>query len=208
MADVQDLHQIEYRHHQTKDLSPVASSIASTESLAGWDSRIRAWVRHPHADKLSESACYQVFSNRQAALAWRHWDATAASREDGTVGRPLVSRVLVGPDSVLTPPVAIAACRAGLSAEWAGPLPGQVEAGDVLPKVSHDALTGLADHMAGELDQASAIQAGLQAVVAAALVEPGEAARYQHPRRPHPDAPAGRCAVPAPVGTRPDHRAA
>ena len=86
MADEQDLHQIEYRHHQTNDLSPFATSMTSRESLAGWDSRIRAWVRHPHAEMLSESACYQVFPNGQAALAWRYWDERAASRGDGTLG--------------------------------------------------------------------------------------------------------------------------
>ena len=171
MADTEDLHQIEYRHHQTNDLSPFASSMASLESLEGWHSRIRAWVRHPHADKLSESAFYQVFPAGKAALAWRYWDATAASRDDGTLGRPLVSRVLVGPETVLAPETAVAACRAGLSAEWAGPLPGQVEAGDVLPKVSHAALTALVRQTAGELDQAAMIQTGLQAVVAAALAE-------------------------------------
>jgi hypothetical protein len=172
MADLQDLHQIEYRHHQTKDLSPVASSMTSRESLAAWDSRIRAWVRHPHADLLSESACYQVFPNGQAALAWRYWNERAASREDGTVGRPLVSRVLVGPMSVLTPEAALASCRAGLSAGWAGPLPGQVPDDSELPMVSGAALTALACQLTSELDQAAATQAGLQAVVAAALAEP------------------------------------
>ena len=172
MADSQDLHQIEYRHHQTKDLSPVASSMTSRESLAGWDARIRAWVRHPDADMLSESACYQVFSNGQAALAWRYWDARVASREDGTLGRPLVSRVLVGPVSMLTPEVALASCRAGLSAEWAGPLPGQVPAGSELPMVSGEALIALTRQMTSVLDQAAAAQEGLQAVVAAALAEP------------------------------------
>jgi hypothetical protein len=172
MAGARDLHQIEYRHHQTNDLSPVASSMTSRESLAGWDSRIRAWVRHPHADKLSESACYQVFPNGQAALAWRYWDARAASRQDGTTGRPLVSRVLVGPAGVLTPEVALASCRAGLSAEWAGPLPGQVPDGSELPLVSEEALMTLTRQMTPVLDQAAAKQEGLQAVVAAALTEP------------------------------------
>src|SRR5579859_4323793 len=136
MADAQDLHQIEYRHHQTRDLSPAATSMTSRESLSAWDSRIRAWVRHPHAAMLSESACYQVFSNGQAALAWRYWDERAASREDGTRGRPLVSRVLVGAVSMLTFEVALAACRTGPSAQWLGPMPGQVPDGSQLPTVS------------------------------------------------------------------------
>ena len=58
----------------------------SQESLRGWDARIRAWVRHPHVEGLSESVCYQVFPNGRAALAWRYWDRQAAEREDGTRG--------------------------------------------------------------------------------------------------------------------------
>lgn len=172
MAGAQDLHQIEYRHHQTDDLSPFASSVTTRESLAGWDSLIRAWVRHPYSDVLSESACYQVFPNGQAALAWRYWDERAANRQDGTLGRPLVSRVLVGSKSVLRPGVALALCRAGLSAEWVGWLPGEMPDGRELPMVSGRTLIDLARETAPVLDQASADQKGLQAVVAAVLAEP------------------------------------
>jgi hypothetical protein len=172
MADAQDLHQIEYRHHQTRDLSPSATSMTSRESLSGWDSRIRAWVRHPHADKLPESACYQVFPNGQAALAWRYFDERAASRQDGTRGRPLVSRVLAGPASVLTFEVALASCRTGPGPEWLGPLPGEVADGSQLPMVSGAELAARARTMTPELDRAAAGQQGLQAVVAAALAEP------------------------------------
>ena len=172
MADARDLHQIEYRHHQTNDLSPVASSMTSRESLAAWHSRIRAWIRHPYADNLSESACYQAFSNGQAALAWRYWDEQAAHREDGTRGRPLVSRVLIGSASVLTFDVAVAGCRMGPSSQWLGPLPGQVPDGSQLPVVSGEALTAVAHEMTPELDQDSAAQEGLHAVVAARLGDP------------------------------------
>ncbi|HEX4832665.1 MAG TPA: hypothetical protein VH478_16400 [Trebonia sp.] len=172
MADAQDLHQIEYRHHQTRDLSPAASSMTSRESLSAWDSRIRSWVRHPHSDELSESACYQVFPNGQAALAWRFWDERAASRDDGSRGRPLVSRVVVGSAGVLSPEVALAACRAGLSAAWAGPLPGEVPDDGELPMASGAVLTTMAREAAADLDRAAAGQDGLQAVVAAALAEP------------------------------------
>ena len=172
MTDAQDLHQIEYRHHQTRDLSPVASSMSSPDSLRAWDSRIRAWVRHPHADRLSESVCYQVLSTGQAALAWRYWDQRAAKRADGTRGRPLVSRVLVGQASVLTPEAAVALCRAGLTADLVGPLPGEVPDGAELPTVRGDALAAVTHEMATMLDQDAARQAGLQAVVAAALADP------------------------------------
>lgn len=172
MADAQDLHQIEYRHHQTRDLSPVASSMSSPDSLRAWDSWIRAWVRHPHAEGLSESVCYQVLPNGQAALAWRYWDQRAAERADGTRGRPLVSRVLVGQASVLTPEVAVVLCRAGLTADSVGPMPGEVPDGAELPTVSRDALNTVTRMMTPVLDQDAAQQAGLQALVAAALADP------------------------------------
>ena len=171
MADPQDLHQIEYRHHQTRDLSPVATSMPSPESLRAWDSRIRAWVRHPHADSLSESVCYQVLSNGQAAMAWRYWDRRVVERADGTQGRPLVSRVLVGQASVLTPDVAVALCLTGLP-DSVGPLPGEVPDGGQLPTVRGDALNAITRDKTPELDQDAVKQAGLQAVVAAALADP------------------------------------
>src|ERR1700678_2172691 len=99
MADGRELHQIEYRHHPTKDLSPVASSLPP-EALPQWNLWIRSWVRHPVADRLSESACYQLLPSGQAALAWRYWDQRSVERRDGTRRRPLDSRVLVGSASV------------------------------------------------------------------------------------------------------------
>ena len=172
MADGQDLHQIEYRHHQTRDLSPVATSMPSSESLRGWDSWIRTWVRHPHADRLSESVCYQVRSTGKAALAWRYWDQRAAERADGSRGRPLVSRVLVGQESVLTPDVAVALCRFGLP-DSAGPKPGEVPDDAKLPTVSADELNAMTREKTLELDQRAVQQDGLQAVLAAALADPG-----------------------------------
>jgi hypothetical protein len=171
MADAQDLHQIEYRHHQTRDLSPVASSM-SRESVSGWDARIRAWVRHPHSDTLSESVCYQVYPNGAAAMAWRYWDSRVAVRADGSHGRPLVSRVLVGPASVLTPEVAVALCRTGPVPELIGPPPGQVPDDTVLKMVSGAALASLARQMTPELDAGALAQEGMQAVLAAVLAEP------------------------------------
>src|SRR5260370_999607 len=103
------------------------------EAVQGWDARIRAWVRHPHSENLSESACYQVFPNGMAALAWRDWDEQAALRADGSRGRPLVSRVLVGLATGLGPEVAVALCGAGATPELIGPRPGQVAEDAVLP---------------------------------------------------------------------------
>jgi len=171
MADAQgSMDQIEYRWHHLRDLSPFASSM-SPESVRGWDSWIRNWVRHPYLDGLSESVCYQVQPNGRAALAWRYRDSRAAGREDGTWGRPLVARVLVGPTSLLTPEVAIVLCRAGLPTS-AGPGPGQVREGDELPRVPVGGLRTLVFERAAGLDEEAARQDGLPQVVAAALSAP------------------------------------
>jgi hypothetical protein len=171
MPEAQDLNQIEYRHHPTRDLSPVASSMSS-QSKSSWHAQIRAWVRHPHDDRLVESACYQVFPNGNAALAWRYLDERAAERADGSRGRPLVSRVLAGPASVLSPKVAVALSRNGPTADLIGPLPGEVPDGAEMPTVSGSAVAALADEMAAELDEAASWADGLQAIVAAGLSNP------------------------------------
>jgi hypothetical protein len=133
---------------------------------------IRGWVRHPQAGQLTESACYKVFPGRQAALAWRYRDPLAAEREDGTRGPPLVSRVLVGQSAVLTPEVAIAACRLGPFPALVGPAPGQVIADDRLPVVAAGQLTALAESRTAAYDAEAARQDGLRAVIAAALSDP------------------------------------
>ena len=171
MPDGPDLNQIEYRHHPTRDLWPVASSM-SAQSKSSWHAQIRAWVRHPHDERLSESACYQVLANGNAALAWRYWDERAAERADGTRGRPLVSRVLAGSASILSPKVAIALSRNGPTADLIGVLPGEVPDGAQMPTVSGPAVAALADEMVPELDEAAMWENGLQAVVAAALYNP------------------------------------
>jgi hypothetical protein len=172
MAEVRDLDQIEYRHHQTRDLSPVASSLPSPDALHSWDARIRPWVRHPHSDRPSESTCYQIFPTGHAALAWRYWDQRAVERPDGTRGRPLVSRVLAGPQSLLTPDVAMALCRKGPTADSIGLMPGEVPEGSVLPPVSDDVLAEVVGAVSPGLDRAARHQQGLQALVAAALSDP------------------------------------
>jgi hypothetical protein len=172
MADGPYLHQIEYRHHQTRDFSPAASSMPSRESLAGWDTRVRAWVRHPHSDELRESACYQVFANGRAALAWRYQDERFTIRPDGTSGRPLCSRVLVGPETLLTPKTAVALSRTGPTAALVGSLPGEVPDDATLPTVAGDELRSLVQGLAPVLDREAEGVRGLQAVVAAALMEP------------------------------------
>jgi hypothetical protein len=171
VTDERDVvHQIEYRWDPVKDMSPVASSM-SPELTQGWDPRIRPWVRHPNVDAPSESLCYQVFPAETAALAWRYRDRQAAEREGGAHGRPLVSRVLVGPASLLPPHLAMMLCRVGLP-DLAGPQPGQVDVGAGLPPIGAHELTGLVAGRAARLDQKAAQEKGLQQVVAAALSDP------------------------------------
>jgi hypothetical protein len=171
VADPREVHQIEYRWHPVRDLCPIASSM-SPDSTRGWDSRIRAWVRHPSAEAPVESVCYQLLppNGSLAALAFRY--RMQGGGDAGTGGRPLVSRVLAGNASLLTPEVAIALCRTGLPA-LAGERPGQVTAGDELLSVSADDLVALAAERAGDLDDEAAWTDGLAQVVAVALADPG-----------------------------------
>jgi hypothetical protein len=175
VTDAREIHQVEYRWHPVKDLFPVASSM-SPESTRGWDIRMRSWVRHPPVDAPSHSVCYQVLppNGSVAALAWRSRVAQPSGRGGGEVGRPHVSRVLVGSTSVLTPEVAIALCRIGPPA-LIGARPGQVETGAELPTVSAAELTALVSDAAPWLDREAAGAAstdGLSQVIAAAVADP------------------------------------
>lgn len=143
----------------------------SPESQRRWDYWIRTWVRHPHLDGLGESLCYQVDPTGRAALAWRYEDRQTAEHADDTTGRPLVSRVLVGQTSLLTPEMAITLCRTGLPAT-AGPPAGQVTAETVLPPIRAAELSALASERTADLDQEAARQEVLWQVVAAALSYP------------------------------------
>lgn len=162
---------MEYRHHPTRDLWPVASSM-SLQSKSSWHAQIKAWVRHPHDGRFPESACYQVLPSGNAAFAWRYWNERAAVRADGSHGRPLVSRVLVGPASILSPDVAVALSRSGPTAALLGMLPCEVPDGTQMPLVSGYAVATLANELAQELDEAAQQESGLQAIVAAALSSP------------------------------------
>jgi hypothetical protein len=171
VADAQDIiHQIEYRWHDRRDLSPIASTM-SPDSLRGWDSWIRTWVRHPHAEGLGGSVCYQVQPNGRAALAWRYEDRQTAEGADGPRGRPLVSRVLTGQESQLTPELAIALCHTGLPAS-AGSPPGRVATDADLAVVAVDDLTRLTRDRAASLDRAAAaLPDCLLPIIASALAD-------------------------------------
>ncbi len=181
MAESQEIHQIEYRWQPTKDMSAVASSM-SPESFRSWVQRIGPWVRHPGVDAPTDSVRYEMFGDRAAALAWRQRDRQAVEFEDGQDGRPLVSRVLLGPADLLTPEVAIAVCYAGLP-RTIGPRPGTVTAGAALPPVAAARLAGLVQDQAEALDLAAAQEAGLERVVAAALSDRDTPLSVQLPER-------------------------
>jgi hypothetical protein len=171
VAEARDIvHQIEYRWHDRLDLSPIACSM-SQESLRGWDAWIRGWVRHPHVEGLGESLCYQIHPNGRAALAWRYESWQAADRKDGTRGRPLVSRVLAGQTSLLTPEAAIVLCRTGPQI-LVSPPPGQVTTETKLSVVTVDELSALVRERTAGLDEEAAQQDGLRQVVVAALSYP------------------------------------
>ena len=119
MAGSQAIHQIEYRWQQARDMSAVASSM-SPESYRSWIQRIGPWVRHPGVETPTGSVRYERYGDKAAALAWRQRDRQAVGSGDG---RPLVSRVLIGPADLLGPDVAMAVCYAGLPPELIGPPP-------------------------------------------------------------------------------------
>ena len=142
----------------------------------------RPWVRHPAVDAPTDSVHYQMFGDRAAALAWRQRDRHAVAFEDGREGRPLVSRVLLGPADLLTPEVAMAVCYTGLP-ETIGPRPGTVTVGARLPPVAAAGLTGLVRDNAEALDRAAAQEVGLERLVAAALGDQDTPLSVQLPER-------------------------
>jgi hypothetical protein len=165
MAGSQAIHQIEYRWQQAKDMSPVASSM-SPASHRSWVQRIGPWVRHPGVDAPTGSVRYERFGDKSAALAWRQRDRQAVGSGDG---RPLVSRVLIGPADLLGPEVAMAVCYAGLPPELIGPPPGAVTPGGQLPVVDASWLAKLVHDNTEALDRAAARETGLERLAAAAL---------------------------------------
>ena len=175
--------QFEYRWQPTKDFSLTAGSGQSPEMIR-WSDRISLWVRHPPVRAPLESMRYEIFSDGTAALAWRQRNAQASGFQDGTEGRPEVSRVLIGPVRLLPPAVAVALCRLGLPEAVIGPPLGMVPVDPALPQVDAAALGNLADGQVDELDQlASSEKAGLYKVIAAALTDADTALSVQLPDR-------------------------
>ena len=167
---ISQIHQIEYRWHPRNDLSPAVSSMPRHLTMH-WDAQIRNWVRHPGADGPSESVRYQTVPGGVAALAWRYRDFEVAAGDGRARGRPLVSRVLVGAASTLSPEMAVILCRSGLPAA-VGPRPDEAEPSAGLPVISAAGLADVAQATADGLDQEAAWQDDLQPVLAAAFADP------------------------------------
>lgn len=170
MTAPRDVQQIEYRWVGQKDLTPVASSMPPTAEQSV-DALIYSWVRHPDTDVTAESVRYQSLPDGRAVLAWRYRDPKAARREDGSHGRPIVSRAFVAQPDLLTPDVAIVLCRLGLP-KSAGPRPAEAPEGTVLPPVNIDELRELALARAETMDSEAVREPGLARLLVAALSEP------------------------------------
>jgi hypothetical protein len=170
MAESGEVHQIEYRWQDRKDLVPIASSMPPG-TRQSWNAQITSWVRHPDADVTAESVRYQSLPDGQAVLAWRYRDPQAAKRDDGIHGRPIVSRVLIAGQGVLTPDIAIVLCRDGLP-QAAGPRPGEVTSGDELRPLPADELRRVAEARAATMDGEAAVDPGLARLLAVAFAAP------------------------------------
>ena len=175
--------QFEYRWQPTKDFS-LTSGSGQTPEMIRWSDRISLWVRHPPVRAPLESMRYEIFSDGTAALAWRQRNAQASGFQDGTEGRPEVSRVLIGPVRLLPPAIAVALCRMGLPEAVIGPRPGMVPVNPALPRVDATALDHLAHGQVRALDKlASSEKTGLYKVIAAALTYADTALSVQLPDR-------------------------
>jgi hypothetical protein len=167
----EEIHQFEYRWLPARDFYPIASS-DTPASTQWWYRRLAGQViraPRPESGAPADAVVYQMFDDGMAALVWRQWNADAMALGDGTSGRePLVARILVGADRVLTPEVAMAACRAGLPAAI-GPLPGQVPLGAELPLIASDDLSAMVRRIVDDLDAKASIECGLDRLIAAAL---------------------------------------
>jgi hypothetical protein len=194
------IQQFEYRWRPARDFSPVTGSRPMSD-IEPWIGRIALWVRHRGADAPAESVRYEVFGDGMAALAWRHRNARmlqddarmlqgdarmlqgdARMVEDETDSRPEATRLLMGPDHLLTPDVAVALCHSGLPPSI-GPLPGQIAVGRRLPPVDPAELAELTRAMADDLDRLAAAEAGLDRVIAAALTDCDTPLSVQLPQR-------------------------
>ena len=168
MTGERDIDQIEYRWHPVKDMSPVVSSM-SAEVDSGDGIPDTAMGASPQRRRAVGKRVLPDLSHRAAALAWRYRDRQAADAKTAH-GRPLVSRVLVGPASLLSPDVAIALCRTGLPTAAGRGLAGSP--GRVLPPISADQLAAWSTSGPPSSTSRRPRERPASAVIAAALSDP------------------------------------
>lgn len=123
---------------------------------------------------------YLTLGDAMAAVVWRQWDIDAISLDDGGHRRPLVARILVGNQQLLSPENAMSLCRAGIQ-DVVGPHPGQVGHGAALPMITAGQLTALAEATAPGLDEGARQETGLKCLIAAALRDQFTALSVQLP---------------------------
>src|SRR5215472_6466757 len=95
-----EIHQIECRWVQSRDLSPIASSFSAHSDLPQrWFNRLRSvvWPTQPNpASGAPEgSVAYLMLENQMTALVWRQWTIDELSFVDSSGRRPLVTRILI-----------------------------------------------------------------------------------------------------------------
>ena len=168
-----EIHQIECRWVQSRDLSPIASSFSAHSDLPQrWFNRLRSvvWPTQPNpASGAPEgSVAYLMLENRMAALVWRQWTIDALSLGDSSGRRPLVTRILIGGQHLLSPEMALALCRAGLHSLAVPPL-GQITPGTRMSPVSGRELSEVAAQYTYGLDDMARCEPGLDRLISAAL---------------------------------------
>ena len=168
-----EIHQIECRWVQSRDLSPIASSYPTHSDLPQrWFNVLRAvvWPEQPNAASGApeSSVAYLMLENRMAALLWRQWTIDAVSLGESGGRRPLVTRILIGTQQLLSPETALALCRAGLHSLAGLPL-GQITPGTRMSPVTGRELSGAAAHYSYALDDTARCEPGLDRLISAAL---------------------------------------
>ncbi len=168
-----EVHQIECRWVQSRDLSPIASSFPAHSDLPQrWFDLLRSavWPTRPNpASGAPEgSVVYLMLENQMAALVWRQWTIDALSIGESSGRRPMATRILIGDQHLLSPDTALALGRAGLHSLAVPPL-GQVSPGTRMSPVTAKELSEIADHFAYALDNMARREPGLDRLVSAAL---------------------------------------
>lgn len=169
MNGFDEVHQIECRWLPRHDLSPIASSFPAGSDAVDWFARLKPAIRPKSgADAPDETMVYLTLADGSAAVICRQWNLDAVPLQDSSVRRPIVARILIGSQQLLSPQVAMSLCLTGLR-DVAGIPPGQVGLDTHLPPVSGSRLADLADSAGHSLDEGGREQPGLGRLITAAV---------------------------------------